>query len=48
MIPFQRAEHAPSESNSSATLYPVFINEAAYQESNMACWVTKDAQFTLY
>lgn len=48
VIPFQRAVHAPQVTDDSAKLYPVFINEAAYQNSNMAMWIVKDAQHTLY
>eukprot|EP00601_Ochromonadales_sp_CCMP2298_P011015 CAMPEP_0173261066 /NCGR_PEP_ID=MMETSP1142-20121109/25946_1 /TAXON_ID=483371 /ORGANISM="non described non described, Strain CCMP2298" /LENGTH=600 /DNA_ID=CAMNT_0014195919 /DNA_START=86 /DNA_END=1888 /DNA_ORIENTATION=+ len=49
VVPFTREEHAPSEGSSAHTsLYPVFINEAAYQGNNMAFWVTKDAKVTLY
>lgn len=47
VTPFTRAAHAPSiKENESA--YPVFINEAAYQSSNMAFWIVKDAKFTMY
>lgn len=45
---FHRATHAPAVTDAATKLYPVFINEAAYQESNMAMWIVKDAQFTLY
>jgi len=48
VTPFQRAVHAPLVTDESAKLYPVFINEAAYQNSNMAMWIVKDAQHTLY
>lgn len=48
MIPFKRAEHCPAEKDSAAPLYPVFINEAAYQGNNMACWIVKDATYALY
>lgn len=48
VTPFHRAVHAPTVTDVNAKLYPVFINEAAYQGSNMAMWIVKDAQFTLY
>lgn len=48
VVPYQRAVHTPALTEPGAKAYPVFINEAAYQESNMACWVVKDAKFTLY
>jgi hypothetical protein len=45
---FSRAAHCPAEKDSEAPLFPVFINEAAYQESNMACWIVKESRYTLY
>jgi succinylglutamate desuccinylase/GNAT superfamily N-acetyltransferase len=48
IIPFIREKHAPSE-GADTKLYPVFINEAAYQDSSMAFWITRgDEKVTLY
>mmetsp|Transcript_7494 Transcript_7494/g.12604 ORF Transcript_7494/g.12604 Transcript_7494/m.12604 type:complete len:775 (+) Transcript_7494:136-2460(+) len=50
VIPFSRAIHAnmSSEADRNTALYTVFINEAAYQQNNVACWIIKDKKTKLY